>query len=185
VRLVAYIYCDYAASASQSTGRLVSSLLKQVVMQLNGLPYSIQESYKSHSKDSPLSLKDASNLLLELIADLESLSKNGRLFFLIEALDEHSCKDSSSLDFLGHIRSLIGQNSHIFVTSRPHLDVREHIPDCMKIDIHASTDDITTYIRSKFSDRSSFKKPVFKAINEREELKNKVLGKLVENSKGM
>ena len=114
-----------------------------------------------------------------------NLPRLPKFFFIIDALDEYSCEkfsDLSALDFLTHIQSLAGQNGHIFVTSRPNVNVRDAVPSCLQIEISASEEDITTYISSKLSSRSSFKRSVFEAIKKRDEVRKRILTKLVERS---
>ena len=105
---------------------------------------------------------------------------------MIDALDEFNYEsDASPLVFLDRVRDLVGKSGLIFVTSRGHVDVRQHIPDCVRIDIQATPEDISTFINSELSNAASFKKSIFKAIQSREDLRTRIIEKLVTNSQGM
>ncbi len=143
---VSYIYCDYKDRKNQTTVNLISSLVKQIVLQQEDMPQEVQSLYSTYSYgQSSLSLEDLSRLL--------SCFSNHfrRSFILVDALDEHLSKDDEEnpmqFTLLNILLDLHQQRDSsrgytLFFTSRENGLIKGRLAGCARLDIYATEDDI-------------------------------------------
>ena len=106
---IAYVYCDYKDRENQNALSLLSSLTRQLALQLSQLPLEVHHAYsKSKDGEISISLKDCSDLFLLIT------SRFTRSFILIDALDENVTQDKKydgqPPPILARIDSLLQQN---------------------------------------------------------------------------
>lgn len=119
---VAYICFDYKDRKHQTNISLLSSLVKQVALQLQEMPAEVKELYARHERgQSSVTSEESINLLL-------SLSKSfRRSFILVDALDQnlldYNGKTTWGSSLLSALLRMQGQSSggraySMFLTSR-------------------------------------------------------------------
>ena len=183
---ISFAYCDYKDRTNQTTVRLISSLVKQIVLQQKDMPEEVVKLYSNHGNgQSSLSLSDYLNLLSFFPDSFR------RSFILIDALDENFTnedeEDVLQLPLLEELLKLQKQRSAtngytLFFTSRENHVIQEQLAGAGRLDIRAATSDIESYIRSRITNPSfSFAKE----IREDAELANTIVVRLIEKADGM
>ncbi len=184
---VSYIYCDYKDRKNQTTVNLISSLVKQIVLQQEDMPQEIKTLYSNYkNRQSSLSLEDHSRLL-------SSFSNHfRRSFILVDALDEHLIKDDEEnamyLTLLNFLLNLHQQKNSsggytLFFTSRENSLIKERLAGCARLDIYATNSDIESYLRSRICDPAKFRHA--KKVQDDAELGDSIVRELVEKAQGM
>ncbi len=184
---VSYIYCDYKDRKNQTTVNLISSLVKQIVLQQENMPQEVKSLYSTYDDgQSSLSLEDLSRLL--------SCFSNHfrRSFILVDALDEHLSKDDEEnpmqFTLLNVLLNLHQQRNGsrgytLFFTSRENGLIKERLAGCARLDIYATGDDIKSYLLSRISDPAKFR--FAKKVQNDANLSNLIVSSLVEKARGM
>ena len=184
---ISYIYCDYKDRKTQTTVNLISSLVKQMVLQQSDMPKDVIDLYTKHGNgQSSLSLEDLSRLL-------SSLSNHfRRSFILVDALDEHFVNDDEEnamqltlLDILLNLQQKRkdSRGCTLFFTSRENGLIQERLAGCVRLDICAAGSDIELYLRSRIHDPSKFR--FAKNLRVDADLGNLIVSRLVEKAEGM
>lgn len=158
---ISFIYCDYKDRKNQTTAKLISSLVKQMVLQQRDMPRELADLYiRKRNGQTSLSLEDYSRLL-------SSFSNHfRRSFILVDALDEHIINDDEEnaaqltlLDVLLDLQEQ-GDNSGghtLLFTSRENGLIQERLVGCIRLDVRAADADIESYVRSRIGDPTKFK----------------------------
>ena len=138
---IAYIYCNYKEHDDQSADQMLSSLLKQLAISQGKICRPAEELYQRFkSRDRRPQMQDLVQTLLHLC------DATGRVFIVIDALDECSSKHKIALlNFLTRIHSK--PSASIMITSRsfPENVSKPFISTC-KISIGAHKADLKRYI---------------------------------------
>ena len=184
---VSYIYCDYKDRKNQTTVKLISSLVKQIVLQQKDMSQEVKSLYKTYKdSDSPRSLEDLSKLLSSLSNQFR------RSFILVDALDEHLINNDEEnpeqFTLLNFFLNLYQQRNSsrgymLFFTSRENGLIKERLAGCARLDIYAIEDDIESYLRSRISDPAKFR--FAKKVHDDANLGNLIVSSLVEKARGM
>lgn len=160
-RRIAYYYFDFQDVEKQRAESFIRSILRQLVADEPSMPHSISTMYKEY-KDRGLSPS-----LDKLSSALAGLLRNSteETYILVDALDEVSDSNIRN-EVINRLTNWYSQNSthtHILVTSRDVLNIREAIKD-IEIPHHsirlAETvvrADINDYIQSRL-EGSDFKR---------------------------
>ena len=180
---ISYIYCDYKDRKTQTTVNLISSLVKQMVLQQSDMPREVIDLYaKCKDGQVPLSLEDHSKLLSSFSHHFR------RSFILVDALDEHFINDDEQnaaqltlLDTLLNLHSSGGYT--LFFTSREHQLIKGRLAACARLDIRATDFDIELYLRSRISDPTKFK--FAQKLRNDADLGDLIVSKLVKKAQGM
>ncbi|CAD6584844.1 MAG: hypothetical protein ASARMPREDX12_001771 [Alectoria sarmentosa] len=184
---ISYIYCDYKDRKTQTTVNLISSLVKQMILQQSDMPKDVIDLYTKHGNgQSSLSLEDLSRLL-------SSLSNHfRRSFILVDALDEHFVNDDEEnamqltlLDILLNLQQKRrdSRGCTLFFTSRENGLIQERLAGCVRLDIRAAGSDIELYSRSRIHDPSKFR--FANNVRDDVDLGNQIVSGLVEKAQGM
>jgi Cdc6-like AAA superfamily ATPase len=149
---VAYIYGNYNRRHEQTPIQLVSSLLKQLVLQLPSIPEQIRDLYDQHYQHG------SRPQLLTLIQYLEHIIvEHTRVFFVIDALDELP-QDAMDVCIPELLRLTRMTSLRIFATARPvpAITTKFEGPESIRLEIHAIDEDIERYIQAYLSVLPSF-----------------------------
>ena len=151
---VVYIYCDYKARKRQAVDKLMLTLVKQAILQLEeseSMPREVVDAYDEHANgETQMSQTEVQHLLTIL------LKRFRRSFLVVDALDEcvHSRGDAHSLrsveifDELLEVMSNCHGSCRIFVTSREScLDRYKSVP-AKRVEIVAADEDVRRYVDS-------------------------------------
>ena len=184
---ISFAYCDYKDRTNQTTIKLISSLVKQVILQQKDMPEEVVSLYSAHGHgQSSLSLTEYLSLL-SCFAD-----SFRRSFILIDALDENFTnedeEDVLQLPLLAELLKLQKQrrasNGYtLFFTSRENHVIQEQLAGASRLDIRAADSDIESYIRSRIANSSQFR--FASKIQGDAELANTIVERLIEKAQGM
>ncbi|THX55134.1 WD40 repeat-like protein [Aureobasidium pullulans] len=149
---IGYIYCSFERKQQQKPEDLLASLLKQLARGLHDTPPSVADLYTSHKdRNTRPCLED---LITALVAVLGQYSKT---FIVVDALDE--CQSSHNWQ-KGFVHALLKIHTQIqvsiFATSRHSLDVDKTFESAMSLEIRASKEDISKYVRGRMGDLPNF-----------------------------
>ena len=182
---VAYVYCSRKDRQNQSFIDLVSSLLKQVILQCKDMPEMVREEYHKHS-DGAIRLSSAGYVrLLSAV-----LTKFSRSFILLDALDEYcgqegETESGTTIKLLDKLKDNLSDPSlgcGLFLTSRD--DTRSmytEMPATM-VCIKARDEDVRSYVESRIVNRARFR--FADDIRNRSDLRDAIVRTLVEKAKG-
>ena len=184
---ICFAYCDYKDRANQTTINLISSLVKQMVLQHKNMPEEVVKRYSAHELDqSSLSLAE----YLELLSSFPDSFQ--RSFILIDALDEiftnEDEEDVLQFPLLEELLKLQKQRSAtngytLFFTSRENHVIQEQLAGTRRFDITAADSDIESYIRSRIANSSQFR--FANKIQKDTELADTIVERLIEKAQGM
>ncbi|KAI0181782.1 hypothetical protein GGR52DRAFT_55354 [Hypoxylon sp. FL1284] len=118
---IAYFYCDFRNSKSQSLTNLLGSIICQALRKYGTIPSLVEEAFDS-SASGGHTREPRVPFLLEA---LELISRENRLMVLIDALDEIEDR-AESLDFFKDVHSTV-KNISFLVTSREEKDIRQNL----------------------------------------------------------
>ena len=154
-----FFYFDFRDGAKQDTRSLLSSLLIQLSNRSDNFCKIFSEFYSAHNRGCQQPSEDA---LLECLKDMLTLSGQGDIFIVVDALDE--CPNSSGCptpreDVLRIMQLLVGlrlPHLHFCVTSRPEVDIRDALEVLAdhNVSLHeqaGQNQDISEYIKSFIS----------------------------------
>lgn len=140
---VAFLYFRYDLRDTQSTEKLLGSLIKQLVVQCVKTPESIEQEFEPFSKERrPQSKQD----MLKAAVDCFSC-----VYFVIDALDESRMLLTKD-DLIPTIRALKKTQIKLFVTSRFIPEIQAQFTDNQSIEITASDADIESYTMDRMSE---------------------------------
>ena len=184
---ISYVYCDYKDRKNQTTVNLISSLVKQLVLQHRDMPKEVIDLYtKSRNGQSSLSLEDYSRLLLSFSNHFR------RSFILVDALDEHFVNNDEEtamqLTLLDELLNLQQQGHSsggytLFFTSREIGVIQRRLAGGVRLDIRAASSDIESYVRARICDHTKF--ALAEKVRDDASLVSIVVSKLVEKAQGM
>ena len=146
---VACVYCDFNAQNEQSATGLLGALLKQIVSALEPIPGEVQRAFE----DSKGRVGGRRFLLPDILDMLvKSLSRLGRVFICIDALDEFPDKHRPELwESLQQIERRCPA-TRLFLTGRIHIrdEVQKYFPGTAEmLPISTSPHDIGLYVRMR------------------------------------
>ena len=150
---IAYIYCDYKDQLNQTTPRLLSSIARQLFEQRPALLPQVKDFRKKHrDSNTRPTLKDYSELLSSMVRQFS------QVYLMVDALDEcaevdgeRNTKRHLFVNELKQLQSSTDRSLHLLITSRPLPDIEQDLRDALKLEIRASNDDITAYVKWKIS----------------------------------
>ena len=140
---VTFLYCNYKEREQQTVNNLVSSLIRQLIDQIDFVPEDLSSLYKSRAKHGT---RPSRFQLHELL--ISTASHFSTLFLVIDALDECSESDGTRSFLASDLRKMLPHARFLF-TSRPYNDIESHFDGCLQIEIRAGNDDIRRYITSQ------------------------------------
>ncbi|KAL2802869.1 hypothetical protein BJX63DRAFT_437461 [Aspergillus granulosus] len=144
---IVYIYCDYKSQEKQRTVLLLSNLLKQALMQIEGpVPEFIEALYLKCRSGN---LCPTIHKLLQSCGQLLALFQ--KVFLMIDGLDEQDVLERRELlHFIFQVQQST-PSTKIFATSRPIPEIREEFirRGAIEMEIQASEEDIAIYLQAK------------------------------------
>lgn len=152
---IIYIYLDYKERNRQSTHNLMSSLLKQAILQLNeseGMPREAVDAYQEHAQgETTMRLSELQALLTMVLQHFH------RSILVVDALDEYVDSDDEAYTFqsvriFDELRKVMFDchgTCRMFVTSRGNCYTQyESKVQATNIEIVAAEEDIRSYVSS-------------------------------------
>ncbi|PBK60949.1 hypothetical protein ARMSODRAFT_1089955 [Armillaria solidipes] len=171
--LVLCIFCDYQKAATIRT--IVCSLLKQTI-QSQGL--------SSHSKS--VYVKESANGTQPSVDTLsDTLSKalgsyGGRVYIVLDALDEFTDTDGGRRRLIDTLKSLAGDDIRLLVTSRDIATIELLFEIDTRLDIRAADEDINKFVMKRLSQDD-----LANLIRGRNDLHEEILTGVVKKADGM
>ena len=183
---VAYLYCDYKDRERQTTGNLLSDLIKQLIVQRDSMPTQAREFYH-RSKDSGASLENYKTVLYPLVKSFK------RSYIILDALDENTLSidknDADERADLELVHALLPlqspENSSIrlFITSRESPLIEKSLPNCIHLTIRANDEDVRSYVDARIKDATRFR--FAHEIVRRPDLESSIIDTIVTKAQGM
>ncbi|KAF7344146.1 Ankyrin [Mycena venus] len=163
---VAVVYLNHQETDDQSPSMLLAGLWRQLVL---GKPISsnLRDLYTKHREKGTRPSLDDDHAVLR-----SAISGYSKVFLLVDALDEYPQKDRSTLLLR---LSALGPTVNLMLTSRPHIQVDDIIPNIETLEICAKEDDIRRYIRAQISPPSRLSKHVTKRPSLQEEIETGII----------
>jgi hypothetical protein len=175
----AYLYCNFRRQDEQRVEELVANLVKQLASGLPTLPEALKTLYGRYS-----SKEGAAPLLRELAEALRSVVSlyEGRVFIVVDALDECRLSDSCRSNLLSTLLGLqsgSGSKVNIFVTSRPGIsDIAERFAGHPSLEILASRQDIERYLEGHMGE-------LHRVVKSGQDLRREIITTIVDAVDGM
>lgn len=140
---IAYLYCNFQRQNEQNIDHLLASVLKQLAEGKPSLLESVKDLYNQHKgKRTRPSLDGILGALQDVAATYS------RVFVIVDALDECQASDGCRTRFLSELFNLQARHGiNIFATSRFIPEITGHFKTSISLEIRASTDDVTMYLR--------------------------------------
>lgn len=167
------IYCNHNHHADQTPVNMIASVLKQVIQDGHPVQESLNYLYKRHGLRST---RPSLGEISEIIRQEFGLYK--QVFVVLDALDE--CQDHN-----GHRSRLLEELQKIpgvkmMITSRPHVDISDHLPDVIWLEVRASDEDLCKYVDGRMSrDRLA------KHVKGHKDLQDDIRNVVVRNANGI
>ncbi|KAJ5906798.1 uncharacterized protein N7473_003714 [Penicillium subrubescens] len=151
---IAYLYCNFRLRHEQGLAHLLASLSRQLAQGQPVLPSALPWMYEEHNPQGTRPSVE------ELCRVLDSLAQTGgfsKVFIIIDALDECDVSNRSCSRLLDSIFNLQSEcNVNIFATSRFIPEITERFKGMPTLEIRASKEDVTRYLRDNLSILPSF-----------------------------
>lgn len=172
---IVYIYCDYTNTQTFSVENLLGSIVRQLVVQTSdpGTVADLKTFVKKTTKSRNMTEEDLSSWT-------KAVSSNFDVVYLfVDALDE--CPEISRDRLLTRLEQFSSRNMRVFLSSRLNVDVTVKIRHATRVELKATSDDITTYVESKICGSSRLAS--FTAKDP--ELKQHIVHRIVSQADGM
>lgn len=139
---VAFLYFRHDLRETQSTERLLGSLIRQLVSQLVEAPYSIEQGFKRIEKGR--CVPPSREMLQDAVGCFSCV------YFVIDALDEGTLQQTKGL--ISTIRCLRKARVKLFTTSRFIPEIQAQFEDNHSIEIRGSDVDIENYTTDRLGE---------------------------------
>ena len=147
---VACFYFDFAARQEQSATSILSSLLKQVVGEMENIPSEISQAFQEQKKvigGRRLQLPD-------IVKMLQTITSSLRTFVCIDALEE--CAVAHRVKLLNSLQQIVEKSPciRIFMIGRPHIraEVEKRLAGrVISLSVGPNRDDIMEYLRLRLN----------------------------------
>jgi hypothetical protein len=171
---VAFFYFDFSAEDEQTPVQILSCLLKQLLLQLEGLPTPVKQLFdRCVMRGQTPQVSDLQELLLSITEEFDAI------YLVIDALDECKAGDCRS-EILSAFQAF-QVSMKLLVTSRPHSDdLNESLAHASQIKLRAVESDIREYVKKKLETRK-----IQKIIGKDAKLKEEIITSIVEGAHGM
>jgi hypothetical protein len=171
---VAFFYFDFSAEDEQTPVQILSCLLKQLLLQLEGLPAPVKQLFdRCVMRGQTPQVSDLQELLLSITEEFNAI------YLVIDALDECKAGDCRS-EILSAFQAF-QVSMKLLVTSRPHSDdLNESLAHASQIKLRAVESDIREYVKKKLETRKTQK-----IIGKDAKLKEEIITSIVEGAHGM
>jgi hypothetical protein len=143
---IAFIYLDYKKQSEQTPLNLLSNLLKQLIQPPLISLADVGSLYETHQRWSSRPTSDDVRTAIN-----KEIAKLGKVFIVVDALDELSEENRARAEFLKAIRSF-GGPVNLMVTSREIPSIVLVFQDAIRLDIYALDSDVRRYVRGWIPD---------------------------------
>jgi archaellum biogenesis ATPase FlaH len=168
------VYCIYN-EVGQTANNLLASLLEQLCRQQGSNFQEVEELHALHVQHTTRpSVPELSRLLQNQVR------RFGKVFIVIDALDECPEIDRTRDVFLGEIRKL-PSNIHILVTSRPNTVIEQAFAGASRLEIYAHDNDVRRHVVARLETQSLLARHVAADPS----LQDAIISKILEKSQGM
>ncbi|KAK3333008.1 hypothetical protein B0T19DRAFT_353277 [Cercophora scortea] len=169
---VAYFYCDYKNTASQSPVITLGSIAAQIARQHVTAFDLLQEMYDEHHPKDGLEKPMDATSLCEVI---QAMAQNfDRVFIVVDALDECGSQTGDMLESLKTIAECAVVSIALF--SRTEQDIRESLADDFSfLEIAAQTQDLEIFVGVEMSRRKGLKDLQIKDPTLNEDVRRKLV----------
>ncbi|KAJ0417684.1 purine and uridine phosphorylase [Aspergillus carlsbadensis] len=149
---IVYIYCSYRRQKKQTLHDLLLNVLRQLLRQRHSAPHAVLEGYEEHR------LRQEQPGLDEIIGDIDSLSAlYGRLFIVVDALDECQTTNNCRTKFIDQLLNLQSRhNANIFATSRFIDDIMARFQRATLKEIRANPEDVGVFLAANMANLPAF-----------------------------
>jgi len=171
---VVFVYFNY--KEPHPVNEILGSLLKQLTLRKTIISPAIRKLWQLHT------MRKSRPTDSELLSLLQEESKNWKLFFVIDALDE--CPEThGDRDCRRKLLMDVGElGPQLFVTGRPHVKhVVDIFPDAAHTRIRASDDDVRKYVNG----RIDMDAKLGFYVGQNAKLRRRIVSKIVKKVDGM
>lgn len=167
------IYCSYDDQQSQSATNLVSSILRQFLQQVPSLLVEMRKRYaRCKQQCIRMSLDECVDYLNSVMQPLPDT------FIVIDALDE--CTQCHARQLMKSV--LLLTRARIMVASRPTSpNLGRYFESAPSLEIYARPGDVESYVKARIEEDYQ----LAELVNERPELRRKIITTIVQKSNGM
>ena len=160
---MAFFYFNFSAEDEQTPVQILSSLLKQLLLQLDELPVRVKQHFdRCIMKGQTPQVNELQDLLLSIPREFDTV------YLVIDALDE--CRVGDCRTELLRAFQAFQASMKLMVTSRPHIeDLIENLAHAAQVKLRAVESDIRDYVHKQLDTRK-MKKIIGKDENLREEI---------------
>lgn len=171
---VAFFYFNFNAESEQTPIQILSSLLKQLLLELDRLPAPVKQLFdRSIMKGQTPQVSELQELLLSITKEFSAV------YLVIDALDE--CKDGDCRSEILRAFQAFQVSMKLLVTSRPHLeDLNESLAHAYQVKLKAVESDIKDYVYKKLETRK-----IKKILGKDEGLRDEIVTSIVKGAHGM
>jgi hypothetical protein len=137
---VTHYFSDFTARKEQTEMAILQSILRQVVEHgsKEGISVLLKRRNELCTTPKPEDLS---------LAFAEVCCKQKRTYLILDAPDELETKQ-----IVSRLQSFIDAGCRVLVTSRYHPDLNEAFSNAKQIEAHASTEDLTIYVKHRFAE---------------------------------
>jgi NACHT domain len=164
---IAYLYCNFRRQQEQKPEDLLTSILKQLVLEQPSILENVKSLYKRHKiKRTRPSFEEISKVLYSVVADFS------KVFIIIDALDECQVSNRGRRRVLSEIFNIQAKTSvNLFATSRFIPEIIKEFKGSVSLEIRASDNDVQKYLDGHMLELPSF---VVRSHDLQEEIKTKI-----------
>ena len=178
---VAFVYFDYKNKETQNISAVLSNILRQLLEELEDVPKEITQYYEasfSERKHSDISI-DLGLSFIEI-----TRQRFDQVFLIFDALDECPAYDSNANELRSRMLATVQRVSRyttVFATSRPSIDLKQDIPDCVCFEIKATTGDVCAYLEARIANHEVLRR----IANQNTALKHELIETICNKANGM
>ncbi|KAG9388103.1 Goodbye multi-domain protein [Pyrenophora tritici-repentis] len=168
-----YVRMRRLDSKLQSEVELICSLTRQLVEQIHPISEEVKTYRDRWIEKRSYPTQEERVSLIEEVA-----SHFTRTYIFVDALDE--CPEQNRNEFL-HMLQMLEPSVHLFITSRPNLELHSTFPHLSHIEIVASHSDIQVYLESEISTNNRMSRLIARDTT----LKAEIIDIIIKKAEGM
>lgn len=171
---VAFFYFDFGAEHEHTPVQILSSLLKQLLLQLDELPIPVWQKFnRSVMQGQTPQVHELQELLSSIPRSFDSV------YVVVDALDE--CRVGDCRDEILRAFETLQASMKLMVTSRPHIeDLGDSLAQATHVKLRAVEADISDYVYTMLETRK-----IKKILGKDENLKKEIVDSIVADAHGM
>lgn len=175
----AFFFCDYKNDTTHSPATILRALVYQLAIQKEEAYTILEQHYQSHNPQCGLPMEPSVESLSTVLQQMAKLYDH--VYLTVDGIDECGKYTEEVLETLT-MSSQATDNISMALLSRDEDDIRDRLEDVsVSIQIAARKEDVSEYVRAQLGDRIRRRKLRL----DDPDLKEEILERLVEGSKGM